>query len=301
MKILLTGANGQVGWELARTLPALGELVALDRGQLDLSDAAALRRVIREVRPQLIVNAAAYTAVDQAESEPELARRVNVDAPQVMAEALLGWSGLLVHYSTDYVFDGTKPGAYTEDDPPNPINAYGASKLEGELAIQRSGVNYAIFRTSWVYAARGRNFLLTMLRLFEQRSELKIVDDQIGAPTWSRWLAQQTVAALRARERHATEQTTADWNGVFHLTAAGATSWYGFASAIRTNRYGEGRDAGPRLVPIPTRDYPTPARRPVNSVLSNAKAKSRFGLTQDDWAASLRGCMAELAATSPLR
>lgn len=232
MKILLTGSNGQVGWELARMLPALGELVALDRAQLDLSDPAALRRVIRELRPQLIVNAAAYTAVDQAESEPELARRVNVDAPQVMAEALLGWSGLLVHYSTDYVFDGTKPGAYTEDDVPNPINTYGASKLEGELAIQRSGVNHVTFRTSWVYATRGRNFLLTMLRLFEQRPELRIVDDQIGAPTWSRWVAQQTVAALRARERYATEKTTADWNGVFHLTAAGATSWYGFASAI---------------------------------------------------------------------
>ena len=301
MKILLTGSNGQVGWELARVLPVLGELVALERRQLDLTDTANLRRVIREVRPQVIVNAAAYTAVDQAESEPDIARRVNVDAPQVMAEELLRVPGLLVHYSTDYVFDGTKPGAYTEDDVPNPINAYGASKLAGELAIQRTGVNHAIFRTSWIYATRGRNFLLTMLRLFEQRPELRIVDDQIGAPTWSRWIAHQTVAAIRARGRHATEESAAGWNGVFHMTAGGATSWYGFASAIHRSCYPEGPDTGPRLIPISTKDYPTPARRPLNSMLSNAKLESRYGLAQIDWAASLRDCMSELAATSPQR
>ncbi len=291
MRILLTGANGQVGWELARLLPLLGEVAALDRKQCDLSDLKRVRDVVREFKPDVVVNAAAYTAVDQAESEPEVARIVNAAAPEVMANELSRTSGLLVHYSTDYVFDGTKSGPYTEDDATNPVNAYGASKLEGERALQHTGVAHLIFRTSWVYAARGRNFLLTMLRLFSQRPELKIVSDQIGAPTWSRWIAQQTIQAIRLRAK--SDEHDPRFNGVFHMTAGGYTSWYGFACAIRALHYAGQEAAAPRLVPISTAEYPTPAKRPLNSVLSNARL-SAIGLIQPSWEILLAQCLAEI-------
>ena len=295
MKILLLGAGGQVGWELARLLPALGDVVALDRKQCDLTDLNQVRRVVHEAGPDVVVNAAAYTAVDRAETEPEVARQVNAAAPGVMAEVLRRTTSLLVHYSTDYVFDGTKTAPYTEEDQPNPINAYGKSKLEGESAIQQTGVAHLIFRTSWVYGARGNNFLLTMLRLFEQRPELRIVADQLGAPTWCRWIAQQTVEAIRTRQARLGDQGGSAWNGIYHMTAGGTTSWYGFASAIRERRYARGSEQGPRLVSITTAEYPTPAKRPLNSVLSNAKLESRFGIAQADWASLLTQCMSELS------
>ena len=295
MKILLLGAKGQVGWELARFLPTLGDVLALDQEECDFADLESVRRTIHDASPDVLVNAAAYTAVDRAESQQELARQVNAYAPAVMADAIRGTNSLLVHYSTDYVFDGTKPGPYTEKDHPNPINVYGKTKLEGELAIQESGAAHLIFRTSWVYGARGSNFLLTMLRLFDQRPELRIVTDQIGAPTWSRWLAKQTVEAVRIRLLHMGEQAGSEWNGVYHMTAGGSTSWHDFASAIRERRYGKAAEQAPRLIPIASVEYPTPAKRPLNSVLSNARLESRFGLVQADWATLLTECMADLS------
>jgi len=231
MKILVTGSKGQVGSELCRSLPTLGEVVALDRTGMDLSRSDEVRHVLRELRPDVVVNAAAYAAVDQAETEPQLARLVNALAPAAMAEELRRTGSWLVHYSTDYVFDGKKPTPYTEDDEPFPLNVYGASKLEGERAIQAIGGRHLILRTGWVYGLRGNNFLLTMLRLFEERDELKIVDDQLGAPTWSRWLAQSTAEVIR-QCCGTVDRSESDRSGIYHMTAGGRTSWFGFASAI---------------------------------------------------------------------
>ncbi len=282
-KILLTGKNGQVGWELQRALAPLGEVVAVDRQVFDLASPDSIRAVIREVKPQLIVNPAAYTAVDKAESEPELAHAVNAVAPGVMAEEAKRLGAVLVHYSTDYVFDGGKESAYTEEDRTSPCNVYGKTKLAGEEAVQDSGAAHIILRTSWVYGARGKNFLLTMLRLAREREELKIVADQIGAPTWSRMIAEVTSQILSRRIGHWRELA-----GLYHLSAGGSTSWHGFASrivelgAIPTK---------PRIVPIPSTEYPLPAARPKNSILSNAKLAAAFGLSLPDWEESLRLCM----------
>jgi dTDP-4-dehydrorhamnose reductase len=294
LKILVTGAQGQIGWELATVLRTVGEIVAVDRNSLDLGHPHAVRRMLREVRPDVVVNAAGYTAVDKAQSEPELARLVNAVGPGIIAEELRNRDGLLVHYSTDYVFDGQKAGPYEEDDATGPLNIYGATKLEGEEAIQASGVSHLIFRTSWIYGTRGNNFLLTMLRLFEQREELRIVDDQVGAPTWSRWVAQQTAqillnAAPQGRLRDADR-------GIYHLSAAGATSWFGFAAAIRERCRASRDRSTPRLIPITTPEYPTPARRPANSVLSNAKLAARFGGERPSWEQLLAESMDALHA-----
>jgi dTDP-4-dehydrorhamnose reductase len=299
MKILVTGAAGQVGWELARELPALGEVVAMGLEGMDLARPDEIRRVLRELRPDVVVNAAAYTAVDKAESEPELARLVNAVAPGVMAEELRTSGGLLIHYSTDYVFDGAKTGPYSEDDEPNPLSSYGASKLEGERAIQAVGVSHLILRTSWVYGARGRNFLLTMLRLFQERDELKIVDDQIGAPTWSRWISQTTASVLKQciESRKSGTWVDAEWSGIYHVTAGGSTSWFGFAEAIRALSDAAGSASKPRLVPITSAEYPLLAKRPGNSILSNAKIAARCGVVQSPWGALLRECIAELRAS----
>jgi dTDP-4-dehydrorhamnose reductase len=294
LKILVTGAAGQVGWELARLLPALGDVVAIDVDEMDLARPDDIRRVLRELRPDVVVNPGAYTAVDKAESEPELARLINGVAPGVMAEELRVTGGLLIHYSTDYVFDGTKTGAYTESDSPNPMSVYGATKLEGERAIQDVGGIYVILRASWVYGARGKNFLLTMLKLFEERDELRIVDDQIGGPTWCRWLAETTSRVLSVYERDA-EGAMRDFNGIYHATASGETSWFGFASAIRDARYAGQTKSGPRLVPIGTQEYPLPAKRPANSVLSNAKLQARFGVRPASWREQLSACMASMS------
>ncbi len=280
-RILLTGRNGQVGWELQRTLAPLGEVVALDRTTLDLSDADAIRATIREMRPDLIVNAAAYTAVDQAETESSLAMLINGQAPGVMAEEAKQLGALMVHYSTDYVFDGSKDTAYNEDDPPNPINAYGRSKLAGEQAIQAVGCRHLILRTSWVYGLRGRNFLRTILRLAEEREELRIIDDQVGAPTWSRMIAESTALACSRK----TPQ-----EGLYHLACNGAASWHGFTQAIlEFSRHLRTRE--PALTAIPTRDYPLPARRPLNSRLACDRLAQEADIILPDWRKALSLCL----------
>lgn len=292
MNILLTGARGQVGWELRRSLSTLGQVVALDSRGLDLADAAAIRRVVSELKPGIIVNPAAYTAVDKAESEPELAHGVNALAPGILAEAAAKLGALLVHYSTDYVFDGSGDAPWREDDATGPLNVYGATKLAGEAAIAASGCRHLIFRTSWVYGARGANFLLTMQRLMRggaaERPELKIVADQMGAPTWCRSLADataQVLAQVISPSRGADKP--APW-GVYHMTNDGETSWHGFAQAILA---ADSPEAPPRLLPIPSRDYPTPARRPLNSRLDNAKLARVFGVRLPAWDQALKLCL----------
>ncbi|OIQ94714.1 dTDP-4-dehydrorhamnose reductase [mine drainage metagenome] len=276
--ILLTGATGQVGRELQRTLAPLGNVRALDRRALDLAHMDAIRAAIREQKPDLIVNAAAYTAVDQAAAEPGLAMIINGQAPGVMAEEARKLGALLVHYSTDYVFDGAKADPYTEEDEPAPINAYGSSKLAGERAIQASGCRHLIFRTSWVYGLFGKNFLRTILRLASEREELRIVADQTGAPTWSRMIAEATALALRGDPP----------SGLYHMTSAGATSWHGFAQAIL-----DAQGWRCKLVPIATHDYPLPATRPANSRLDNGKLAADFDLALPDWRHALGLCLAD--------
>ena len=267
MRILLTGANGQVGWELRRTLAPLGELEALGRAELDLRDAGRMREAVRASNADVIVNAAAYTAVDKAESERDAAFAVNATAPGVLAEEAKRSGALLVHYSTDYVFDGAKPAPYVEEDEPNPINAYGASKLAGERAIAASSCRYLILRTSWVYGPRGANFYLTMLRLARERPELRVVDDQVGAPTSSLAIARATAQLLRPGA-----------HGLYHLSAAGQTSWCGFARAI----LGRAGLATP-VVAIRTEDYPAPAKRPRNSRLDCSRLRTDFGVALAPW------------------
>ena len=295
MRLLVTGANGQVGWELRRSLAPLGEMTALDRNQCDLSRPERLPDVVRDARPDVIVNAAAYTAVDKAEQEEQLATAINGTAVGVLAEEARKAGSLLVHYSTDYVFDGEKPSPYTEDDAPHPINAYGRSKLAGETALRQAGGAYVILRTSWVYAARGRNFVHTILRLAKERADLRIVDDQIGAPTWARDIAEATARIVRAARGEQARGTFAP--GIFNLSAAGATSWYGFAGAILDEAMRSGLlTRAPRLTPIASKDYPTPAARPKNSQLSGERLEARFGIALPDWRASLARCIAEMKA-----
>ncbi|ACR27921.1 dTDP-4-dehydrorhamnose reductase [Burkholderia glumae] len=288
--ILLTGVNGQVGHELARSLQGLGRVVALDRQALDLADPDAIRRVMRELVPALVVNPAAYTAVDQAETDVAGATCLNVDAPAVFAEEARRAGAALVHYSTDYVYAGEGEARYAETDPTGPRNVYGRTKLEGEQAIAASGCRHLILRTSWVYGMRGRNFLRTMLRLGAERSELNVVADQIGAPTWSRTIAELTAAILA--QSVSPGVSADDWwaahSGVFHLAAGGETSWHGFAEAIFEQAGGERR---PAVRPIPAASYPTPAARPSNSRLSMDKLERTFGLTVPHWREALRLCM----------
>lgn len=292
MKILLTGRSGQVGYELERSLQGLGEIVALDRSQMDLADPDSVRNVIRHIRPGLIVNPAAYTAVDQAESEAGLALRINGEAPGVMAEEAKKLGAAMIHYSTDYVFDGSKSGPYTEDDVPNPVNAYGHSKLAGERAIAASGIPHLIFRTSWVYGMRGKNFLLTVQRLARECDELRIVDDQHGAPTWCRTVADTTahvVASLCAGDNNlGIDQNL--WrakSGVYHLTAQGQTTWYGFAQTIVAHKSIHRK---PVVTPIETQEYPLPAKRPSNSVLSCERLMRAF-CHLPAWDNALRLCL----------
>jgi len=285
--ILLTGSTGQVGFELARSLQGLGKVVALDRAGLDLCDLDRIRRVVRELKPALIVNPAAYPAVDRAESDIDVCMRLNAEAPGVFAEEAKSLGARLVHYSTDYVFDGSKDAPYTEEDAVNPQNIYGKSKLAGEEAIALSGCDYLIFRTSWVYGARGKNFLLTMLRLGAERDELSIVADQFGAPTWA-----VTIAALSANVLAQATIGKRDWwaenSGTYHLTASGATSWHGFAEAIFANST---LDSKPRVNPIPGASYSAPATRPSNSRMSNEKLFETFGLRAPPWDDALKLCM----------
>ncbi len=296
MRILLTGVTGQVGRELCRTLAPLGLVLGADRAAIDLRDDAGLRRAVREAAPALIVNAAAYTAVDSAESEPELAMALNGVAPAILAEEAKRLDAALVHFSTDYVFDGSKASAYTEGDAPAPLNVYGRSKLAGEEAIRASGARHLILRTSWVYGARGRNFLLTICRLAREREELRIVDDQTGAPTWSRMIAEAT-AAIVARSlprREAARGLFAETGGVYHLSAQGATTWYGFASEILRAAPALGLTRVPRLLPIPTSEYPSAAARPANSVLDGGRVGETFGIALPPWDEALRLCIEDM-------
>jgi len=289
VRLLLTGANGQVGWELRRSLMPLGKVMAMDRNACDLSRPQDLPRIIREIAPDVIINAAAYTGVDKAEEEESLATLVNGIAVGVIADEARKLGALLIHYSTDYVFDGTKAIPYVEDDPPHPINAYGRSKLVGEQAVERCGGNHLILRTSWVYAARGHIFLRTVLRLARERDELRIVSDQFGAPTWAREIADAT-ASILGRACH--EQEAQNFvSGIFNLTAAGATSWFGFAEAILDQAE---RHIGVRrniVHPISSLDYPVRAARPKNCWLATDRIRARFGITMADWKRALTRCM----------
>lgn len=290
MRILLIGTGGQVGFELVRTLAPIGEVHGYDFPVLDLANPDAIVAVCRDVRPELIVNAAAYTAVDKAESEPQLAQAINGVAPGVLAGEAKRQGALLVHYSTEYVFDGAKRTPYTENDVPAPLNEYGRSKLAGDLAIGASGCRHLIFRTTWVYGPRGRNFLLTMLSLAATREELRIVADQHGAPTSSLFLAEATVRAIRAIP----EQGIA--SGIYNLSAGGETSWAGFARAIFARAAARPGFRVPRVVSIPSSDYPTPARRPAYSVLSHRKFRNAFGFAPSGWETQLDQVFAKLPA-----
>jgi dTDP-4-dehydrorhamnose reductase len=303
LKILLTGKNGQVGYDLQQFLPPLGEVVALDRQELDLSQPDQIRKVIRRIQPSVIINAAAYTAVDQSEKEESLAHAINAGAPATMAEEAKKIGAALVHYSTDYVFDGTKSIPYEENDPTNPVNAYGRTKLAGEQAIRSSGVNHLIFRTAWVYSTRGKNFLLTILRLATQREELRIVSDQTGAPTWSREIALATTQVLQ--RIYNSKQNPPAWHnlsGTYHMTAGGETNWCEFTRAILEEAHKHMQAPAEwittatrgtpliarQVMPISTAEYPTPARRPAYSVLSNARVETVFGIQLPDWQTQLR-------------
>lgn len=292
MTILLLGANGQVGWELQRTLSPLGPVRALERTEADLSDRDALLRVVRETTPSLIVNAAAYTAVDKAEEEEGLARAINAGAPGILAEEAKRLGIALVHYSTDYVFDGAGERPAREDDPLAPLNAYGRTKLEGEQAITDTGCAHLIFRTSWVYSTRGRNFLLTVQRLAGELQELRIVADQKGAPTWARGIAEATALVLARSGMPGDSGMLAEKGGIYHLTAAGETSWHGFAEAIVEWMRATGQPVKCRSVlPIGTADYPTPAKRPTYSALDCSKLRETFGISLPDWREQLQLCV----------
>lgn len=295
MKILLLGKDGQVGWELQRALAPLGQVVALGRNQNprglcgDLSDLQGLAQTVRLVAPQVIVNAAAYTAVDKAETEAELASLINEHATRVLAQEAVKLNALLVHYSTDYVFDGSGDQPWVETDLTGPVNHYGASKLAGEMAIRELSCNHLIFRTSWVYAARGNNFAKTMLRLAKERPTLSIISDQIGAPTGAELLA-DVVA-------HAIVQAIAkpDLAGTYHLAAAGETSWHGFAQLVIEHARQQGSDLAVRAVnAIPTTAYPTPAKRPLNSRLSTRKLRESFCLDLPHWETGVLRMLTEI-------
>lgn len=295
-RILVTGVSGQVGWELARSLAPLGHVTCLDLPALDFTQPETIRAAMRTVAPTIVVNPAAYTAVDHAEREPDLAFAINGRAPAVLAEECRRLGALLVHYSTDYIFDGTKAGPYVENDAPNPLGVYGQSKLDGEQAVRDSGCPHLLLRTSWLYGARGKNFLLTMLRLGRERERLAIVDDQIGAPTWARTLADVT-AQMVGRWQRATPAERESLSGTYHTTAAGRTSWCGFATAIFERAEGLGLGRSPLVEPIPASAYPTPARRPMNSVFDNAKLADVFGLALPAWDESLTSCMQEIVVS----
>jgi dTDP-4-dehydrorhamnose reductase len=291
--ILIFGRNGQVGWELRNRLAGLGDVVAVGHSEADFTQPDSLRKLVREVTPMVIVNAAAYTAVDKAETETELATAINATGPAVLAEEARLLGSLLVHYSTDYVFDGSKLTPWVETDTPNPLNVYGRSKLAGDQAIQASGCKHLIFRTSWVYGARGNNFLFTMLRLAKERPELRIVDDQIGAPTSSESIAEATANVL-AQVLAPGSNGIQDRSGIYNLTNMGEASWYGFARSILARASSDFGRPMPNLIPITTRDYPTPAKRPLNSRLSCKKLEDSFDVRLPQWEDALAGVFKKL-------
>lgn len=294
MKILLFSKIGQVGWELNRSLLPLGEIISLEKEDADFSRPESLRKIVQEIKPDVIVNAAAYTAVDKAEEEEALAAAINGLAPGVLAQEALKLGALLVHYSTDYVFDGTKETPYVETDIPNPLNAYGRTKLSGEQAVQTSGCDYLIFRTSWVYTSRGNNFLLTILKLAKEKDELSIVSDQIGSPTSARLIAETTSRCINKAENE--RQAGVFSSNLYHLTTSGSTSWHGFAKEIasivgkKIDLKLKARD----IKAISTIDYPTPAKRPKNSRLSLKKLENDLGVDMPGWQQTLLLCLEDL-------
>jgi dTDP-4-dehydrorhamnose reductase len=301
LKIVIVGRNGQLALEAGQRFQGLGDVICIGRPELDLTDIEGVRAEIRRIKPSVIVNAAAYTAVDQAESEPDVAMKINSEAPAAMAEEAKRLGALFITYSTDYAFDGKKAAPYSESDPTSPLNVYGASKLSGENAVEAIGGSYLIFRTSWVYGARGKNFLKTILKLAAERPELRVVEDQVGAPTWSRDLANATrkiieqLAAQSSSAMISIGEALGDRRGIYHMTAAGSVSWCGFAAAIldemKKHNLSKGNLAN--IVPVSTSEYPTPAARPQNSRLCNDKLKNTFGVALPPWRASLTAVMDE--------
>lgn len=283
-KILLIGKNGQVGWELRRTLAPVGQVLAVDYPEIDLTDAAAARRLVLENKPAVVINAAAYTAVDKAETETKIARQINGLAPGVLAEAAKQVGALMVHYSTDYVFDGAKTTPYLETDLPKPLGVYGQSKLAGDEGVRAAGGNHLIFRLCWVYGLRGQNFLLTMQRLARERETLRVVGDQLGCPTWSRLIAEATTQALR---QVLAAPDAGVFNGMYHLATSDSTSWHGFASRIVEWMPVSERHCR-EVTAITTADYPTPAKRPAYSVLDCGKLEKVFGIRLPGWEDCLR-------------
>ncbi len=294
MKVLLLGKNGQVGWELQRSLVPLGELVSCGRDEADFDNPGSLRALVRKHAPNVIVNAAAYTYVDRAESDIENARRVNTESVAVLAEEANVLDAWLIHYSTDYVFDGRKVGSYSEEDVTSPRSIYGQTKLDGELAIELSGCRYLIFRTSWVYAAKGNNFAKTMLKLAQERDELRVVSDQVGAPTSAELIADVTALIL---SKFGSDELRPNASGIYHLVADGQTSWHGFAQLVISEAQRSGlqvRVQPENVVSISTSEYPLPAARPENSSLSTEKLRKTFGLTLPMWQYHVKRMIAEI-------
>jgi dTDP-4-dehydrorhamnose reductase len=301
VKILLFGKNGQVGWELNRSLQPLGEVIALGREDADFSNPESLRDIVRKIKPDIIVNAVAYTAVDKAEAEEDLAATINGVAPGILAEESLETGALLIHYSTDYVFDGTKTSPYLETDSPNPVNAYGRTKLAGEQVIVLSGCDYLIFRTSWVYAARGSNFGKTMLRLAKEKNLLKVVSDQHGAPTSAELIADITALALFYINR--SQDGFSAYTGTYHLVSHGETTWFDYAKYVLEMARSRGaalRVAPEAVQPVTTEAYRLPAMRPKNSILNTAKLSNAFSLSLPDWKIQVKRLVDELVSHETL-
>jgi dTDP-4-dehydrorhamnose reductase len=295
-KVLLLGSDGQIGWELQRTLGVVSEVVnttLTGKGglALDLLDVNAVSTTVREIQPDFIINAAAHTAVDKAETEVDLSRRLNAEAPELLGQLAAELGAIVIHYSTDFVFSGDSNRPYREEDETWPLSVYGQTKLEGEQRLLATGAPALVLRTSWVYGNYGHNFMLTMMRLFKEKGQLSVVDDQIGAPTWSRMIAEATAHIIH--QLHMSPEESSPPLGIVHLTAAGETSWYGFASSILEMMGGVCN-----IQPTSTENYPTPARRPAYSVLDNSKLKQTFGLQLPDWRVSLQQCIADRVTQS---
>lgn len=283
-RILVIGRRGQVGWELRRTLAPLGELFAFDYPDIDLTKPETLRPLVREIKPDLVVNAAAYTAVDKAEDEVETCRAINAGAPRVLAEEAAALGAGFVHYSTDYVYNGRKDGRWVESDTPDPLSVYGLTKLEGDRAIAATGVQHLIFRLQWVWGTRGANFVKTMLKLSREREELKVIDDQVGAPTYSRHIAEASALAVARWQ---------DQSGIYHLANGGETSWHGFAQAIFEDDPKRSEQIVKSCLPIPTSAYPTKATRPLNSRMDQSKLDRDFGIRMPHWRDALKDSFEE--------
>ena len=299
MKILVTGADGQLGWELQRSLMGIGEILAVNRQALDLRDSDAIRKLIRDNKPQVIINAAAYTAVDRAEQEKDLAMQINAEAPALLNEEAQRLDSLFIHYSTDYVFDGSKESPYQEDDTPCPINVYGESKLAGERAILTSDSRHLVLRTSWVYAGRGNNFMRTVIRLLSEQRDIGMINDQFGAPTWARYIAEASAHIITQITKQQREQQQHP-RGLFHLCNAGYTSWHGFAELIRqflsqSSQYSHLHDYLKQPIPaISTEQYPLPAARPRNSRLALTKIEKTFAVQSPPWDNAAQLCLSDL-------